>query len=70
MKMTKKHYIKIAKAFKENKSRIELIMALCEIFKADNKNIDDDKFIKAVGIELSQEAIKNHQLMMLRKHWI
>ena len=68
--MTKKHYIKIAKAFKENKSRIELIMALCEIFKADNKNFDDVKFIEAVGIELSQEAIKNHQLMMLRKHWI
>jgi hypothetical protein len=48
MKMTKKHYIKIAKAFKENKSRIELIMALCEIFKADNKNFDDDKFINAI----------------------
>ena len=62
--MTKKHYIKIAKAFKENKSRIELIMALCEIFKADNKNFDDDKFRKAIGIELSSEAIKNHQLMM------
>jgi hypothetical protein len=46
--MSKKHYIKIAEALKENKSRIELIMALCEIFKADNKNFDDDKFINAI----------------------
>jgi uncharacterized tellurite resistance protein B-like protein len=46
--MSKKHYIKIAQALKENKSRIDLIKALCEIFKADNKNFDDDKFINAI----------------------
>ena len=48
MIMTKKDYIKIAEALKENKSRINLIITLCEIFKADNNNFDANKFIDAV----------------------
>ena len=53
--MTRKHYIKIAKAIKDNTMRDtqpilnknELIGDLCYMFKQDNKLFDMNRFIDA-----------------------
>jgi|OM-RGC.v1.038102640 hypothetical protein len=48
--MTRKDYIKFAKAIKNNKQDIEsLLNELCKIFEEDNSNFDRDRFIEAVN---------------------
>jgi hypothetical protein len=51
--MTRKHYIKFAKALANLKDQLltlsEYEEALCEIFEEDNPNFDRDRFIEAIN---------------------
>jgi hypothetical protein len=47
--MTKKDYIKIAKAVSASSNLNELVERLIEIMKLDNPNFDEAKFRKAIS---------------------
>ena len=42
--MTKKDYIKIADAIKENNDLSSFISSLCQVFKNDNPSFDEVRF--------------------------
>ena len=54
--MTRKHYIKIAKAIKNHRpslkydNYVDFITDLCVIFEEDNDRFDSDKFKEATGV--------------------
>ena len=54
--MTRKHYIKIADAIKENEccancvDKPSLINDLIRVFKADNNNFDADRFKEYISV--------------------
>lgn len=56
--MTRKHYIKFARMIAEMLDRSEarrMAFALCEEFGADNPRFDRSRFLKACGLESSND---------------